>query len=65
MVRRMAEGLLLVAESIANGDTGVPSHSRSTCRPASVIEYTVRGRFPTYSRLAATSRMAASRLTSR
>jgi hypothetical protein len=56
---------IMASKSIANGDTGVASHSRSTWRPASVIEYTVRGRFPTYSRLAATSRMAASRLTSR
>src|SRR4029450_9843730 len=44
---------IIASKSIANGDTGVASHSRSTWRPASVIEYTVRRRFPTDSRLAA------------
>jgi hypothetical protein len=56
---------IMASKSIANGDTGVSSHSRRVCRPCSVIEYTVRGRFPTYSRLAAASPMASSRLTSR
>jgi hypothetical protein len=56
---------IMASKSIANGDTGVSSHSRSTCRPASVMEYSVRGRLPTYSRLAASKPMAASRLTSR
>ena len=55
---------IIASKSIANGDTGVASHSRSTWRPASVIEY--RPRPPPHARApAATSPMASSRLTSR
>ena len=55
----------MASKSMANGDTGVASHSRSASRPFSVIEYTVRARFPTCSFFPSSRPMEERRFTSR